>query len=70
MQRTIPYLTYEDAPAALDFLARAFGFVERSRYPMDDGRLGHAETAYEGSSVMLASVWPELGFMPQHALPA
>ena len=38
MQRFIPYLSYQDAPAAIDFLERAFGFEERSRYPMDDGR--------------------------------
>jgi len=31
MQTIIPYLAYEDAPAALTFLRDAFGFTERFR---------------------------------------
>ena len=30
-QRIFPYLSYADAPAAIDFLCRAFGFTERLR---------------------------------------
>ena len=37
--RIMPYLAYRDAPAAIDFLTRAFGFVERYRFHMDDGRV-------------------------------
>ena len=33
-QRIIPMLNYADAPAAIDFLVRAFGFRERRVYPM------------------------------------
>ena len=40
-QRVIPYLAYADAPAAIDFLCRAFGFEERFRVPMPDGRVAH-----------------------------
>jgi len=54
-QRIIPYILYDDAPAALDFLCRAFGFTERFRIPMDDGALGHAEIAIEDNIVMLAT---------------
>ena len=32
MQSVTPYLLYEDCDAALDFLARAFGFEEVLRY--------------------------------------
>ena len=59
--RIIPYLAYADVPAAIDFLCRAFGFEERFRMPMDDGRIGHAELTYGKEVIMLALVWPELG---------
>jgi uncharacterized glyoxalase superfamily protein PhnB len=63
-QRIVPYLLYRDAPAAIDFLTRAFGFEERFRYPMDDGRIGHAEMTYQGSVVMLASAFDGFGASP------
>jgi PhnB protein len=56
--RIVPYLSYADAAEAIDFLTKAFGFVERYRYPMPDGKIGHAELEYEGASVFLASEWP------------
>lgn len=61
MQRVIPMLNYADAPAAIEFLVRAFGFRERRVYPVPDGRIGHAELALGGNVVMLASVFPEMG---------
>ena len=48
-QAVFPYLAYADAPAAIDFLVTAFGFSERFRYPVPDGRLGHAELEMEGT---------------------
>ncbi|MEM7311370.1 MAG: VOC family protein [Planctomycetota bacterium] len=60
-QRIIPYLVYADAPAAIDFLTKAFGFRERLRLPGEDGRVGHAELELGGNVVMLASVYEELG---------
>ena len=39
-QRIIPYLGYRDCPKALEFLRDAFGFEERFRMPMPDGRIG------------------------------
>jgi uncharacterized glyoxalase superfamily protein PhnB len=38
-----PYLDYEDAGAALDWLSRVFGFQERSRYVDKDGIVRQAE---------------------------
>jgi uncharacterized glyoxalase superfamily protein PhnB len=38
-----PYLLYEDVDAALDFLARAFGFEEELRYTGPEGYVNHAE---------------------------
>ena len=58
-QRIAPYLIYEDAPAAIDFLCRAFGFEERFRLPGPDGApgsVGHAELGFQGNIVMLASL--------------
>jgi PhnB protein len=54
-----PYLVVDDAAAALDFYARAFGAVEVLRMPMGD-RIGHAEIRIGDSHVMLADEFPEM----------
>lgn len=66
----VPYLFYSDASAAIDFLCSAFGFEEQFRYPMPDGKVGHAELSHKGSQVMLASVWAEGGIASPLDLPA
>jgi len=38
-----PYLVYEDAGAMLDWLSKAFGFTERSRFVDKDGVVQQAE---------------------------
>jgi uncharacterized glyoxalase superfamily protein PhnB len=43
MQSIIPYLLYKDCDAALDWLARAFGFEEVLRYTGAEGYVNHAE---------------------------
>jgi uncharacterized glyoxalase superfamily protein PhnB len=50
-----PYLYYEDTPAALDWLARAFGFTERLRMTNDDGSVAHAEMELGDAVIMLGS---------------
>jgi PhnB protein len=52
--RITPYLLYEDAAVALDWLARAFGLRERFRHEAD-GLIDHAEMEYEDGEIMLAS---------------
>lgn len=47
----IPYLFYRDVPAALDWLARAFGFVEELRHPTPGGM--HAEMSLGGRRIMM-----------------
>jgi len=69
-ERIIPYLVYADARAAIDFLVDAFGFAERRRHPMSDGRIGHAELALGDAVLFLASAYPELGFASPQDLPA
>ena len=69
-QRVIPYLMYDDAPAALEFLCRAFGFEERMRMPGPDGRLMHAEIGFQDNIVMLASTSEAMGTASPGTLPA
>jgi PhnB protein len=57
----VPMLAYEDGPAAMDWLARAFGFIEIVRMVGQDGRLSHGEmgTGEEaGGLIMLATPTP------------
>jgi uncharacterized glyoxalase superfamily protein PhnB len=49
-----PYLLYEDPAAALEWLARAFGFRERFRHVVDEGRIDHAEMEFRSGLIMLA----------------
>jgi PhnB protein len=70
MQRFTPMLVYEDAPAALEFLTKAFGFEERFRMDMPDGSVGHAELGLGGEVVMLASEWHVGGVVSPLRLPA
>jgi uncharacterized glyoxalase superfamily protein PhnB len=64
VQRIVPYLVYQDAPAAIEFLCKAFGFTERFRYDDKDGRIGHAELELLGDTLMLASVYEGFGDSP------
>ena len=43
MQTVTPYLLYEDAAAAAEFLTRAYGFEELRRMAAADGGVDHAE---------------------------
>jgi uncharacterized glyoxalase superfamily protein PhnB len=54
----IPCLRYVDAPAAIDFLCRAFGFERYAVYPndADPSRIEHAQLVREGQMIMLSSV--------------
>src|SRR5262249_62386188 len=53
-QGVIPMLAYENGPAAMDWLAEAFGFVEKDRR-VEDGRLTHGEMDTGGGVVMMAT---------------
>ena len=54
----IPMLDYEDGPAALDWLATAFGFVEVTRMLGEHGELAHGEMRAGGGRIMLATATP------------
>jgi uncharacterized glyoxalase superfamily protein PhnB len=52
MTRVTPYLFYEDAEAAVEFLTNAFGFEEHERAIGGGGGL-HVELRLDGAAVML-----------------
>jgi uncharacterized glyoxalase superfamily protein PhnB len=68
MPRIVPMLSYADAPAAIDFLCRAFGFTVTTRMGGEDGSIGHAELALDGAAIALATVWRDGGFSTPHDL--
>jgi uncharacterized glyoxalase superfamily protein PhnB len=53
MQTITPYLLYEDAATALEFLSEAFGFEETMRIETLDGRVAHAEARLGDGQVHL-----------------
>lgn len=54
-----PYLYYEDAAAAMDWLVAAFGLSERMRMTDDDGRVNHGELEVGSGVVMLGQPGPD-----------
>ena len=55
-QRVVPFLGYEDASAAIEWLERAFGFTEdrEARYEKD-GVITHAELDVGGVTIYLST---------------
>ena len=53
--RIFPFLRYDDAPAAFEWLARAFGFEKQMLVPGPDGTIAHAQLRYGGSLIMIGS---------------
>jgi uncharacterized glyoxalase superfamily protein PhnB len=55
-QRVVPFIGYEDAAAAIEWLGRAFGFVEnRSARHEENGTIGHAELALGEATIYLST---------------
>lgn len=54
-QRIFPVLRYQDAPAAIAWLERAFGFEEHVIYPGENGTIAHAQLRLAGNYIMLGS---------------
>jgi uncharacterized glyoxalase superfamily protein PhnB len=51
----IPCLRYRDAPGAIEWLCRVFGFEQRLVVPDDTGGIAHAQLVLGGGMVMLGS---------------
>jgi uncharacterized glyoxalase superfamily protein PhnB len=58
VQTITPYLLYEDAGTALDFLSRAFGFEETKRNTSPGGQVTHAEMRYHGGEIHMGQPSP------------
>lgn len=52
----IPCLRYRDAPTAIEWLCRAFGFEKHLVVPNQDGTIAHAQLSFGAGMVMLGSV--------------
>jgi uncharacterized glyoxalase superfamily protein PhnB len=52
----IPAMRYRDAPGAIEWLCRAFGFEKHAVYPNADGTIAHAQLTFGNGMVMLGSV--------------
>jgi uncharacterized glyoxalase superfamily protein PhnB len=53
----IPFLEYEDARAALDWLGKAYGFEQTALHESPDGKVAHAEMRYGEGMVMIGAAW-------------
>ena len=51
--QVVPYLLYEDAGAAMDWLIRVFGFAERVRDRQRDGTVRHGELLLDDGGVIM-----------------
>jgi PhnB protein len=56
-----PSLISKNAAQAIEFYKKAFGAVERSRMPMPDGKIGHAELKIGDSIFFIADEFPGMG---------
>ena len=51
----IPGMRYRDAPAAIEWLCRAFGFSRQLVVPDEDGGIAHAQLVLGNGMIMLGS---------------
>ena len=58
----IPCFRYQDAPAAIEWLCRAFGFEKQAVHTNPDGTVAHAQLTFGGGMVMISSVGGESAF--------
>jgi uncharacterized glyoxalase superfamily protein PhnB len=54
-----PCLTYDDAPSAIEWLCRAFGFTKQLVVPGPNGTVVHSELSLGTGVVMVSSPKPE-----------
>lgn len=52
----IPCLRYRDAPAAIEWLCRVFGFERHLVVPDEEGGIAHAQLSLGSGMIMLGSV--------------
>jgi uncharacterized glyoxalase superfamily protein PhnB len=52
----IPCLRYRNAPAAIEWLCKAFGFEKNVVFPGENGTIAHAQLTFGNGMIMLGSV--------------
>jgi uncharacterized glyoxalase superfamily protein PhnB len=52
----IPCLRYRDAPAAIEWLCRVFGFEKQMVVPGENGTIAHAQLSFGNGMIMVGSV--------------
>lgn len=57
----VPSLSYRDAPAAIEWLCRAFGFEKHLVVPAEDGTITHAQLVFGNGMIMLGSARDDPG---------
>jgi uncharacterized glyoxalase superfamily protein PhnB len=65
-----PSLTYDDAPAAIEWLCRAFGFEKQLVVPGPDGTVMHSELSLGSGVIMVGSARPDEKRVSPAGLPA
>ena len=63
-----PYLSVNDAAAAIEFYKKGFGAMELMRLPAPDGKIGHAEVRIGKAIVMLADENPDTDHLSPQTL--
>jgi PhnB protein len=63
-----PYLAVDDAAAAIEYYAKAFGAKELVRMDAPGGKIGHAELEIGDSRVMLSDPFPQASTQPPKEL--
>lgn len=63
-----PYLIVSNATKAIDFCERAFGAREVVRLANATGKVMHAELRIDGSPIMLADEFPDIGYRSPESL--
>jgi uncharacterized glyoxalase superfamily protein PhnB len=51
----IPSMMYQDAPAAIEWLCKAFGFEKKLVVPGEAGKIAHSELTFGNGMVMIGS---------------
>ena len=56
VQTVFPGMRYQDAPAAIEWLEKAFGFKRQFVVPGPDGTIAHAQLIFNGGMIMLGTL--------------
>ena len=54
--RIVPGMRYRNAPAAIEWLCKAFGFEEHLVVPDKGGGIAHSQLTFDNGMIMVSSV--------------